>query len=117
MTREEVIKKAAEQFADREHGAMRDVSVFNLLQYAFKCGAEWADDNYLAQVWHPATEEPQGDEWEVLCEADGCYLTTDPLTLAWKVGQYWEKYVRVNSVKRWLYISDLLPKGNVPSTK
>ena len=43
MTREEVIKKAAEQFADREHGTMRDVSVFNLLQYAFKCGAEWAD--------------------------------------------------------------------------
>lgn len=69
----------------------------------------------LAQVWHPASEQPQGDEWEVLCEADGCYLTTDPLTLAWKVGQSWEKYVRVNSVKRWLYISDLLPKGNVPS--
>lgn len=71
----------------------------------------------LSQVWHPATEEPQGDEWEVLCEADGCYLTTDPWTLAWKVGQSWEKYVRVNSVKRWFYISDLFPKGNVPSTK
>lgn len=70
----------------------------------------------LSQVWHPVTEEPQGDEWEVLCEADGCYLTTDPWTLAWKVGQSWEKYVRVNSVKRWLYISGLFPKGNVPST-
>lgn len=44
MTREEVVKKAAEAFADREHGAMRKVSVFNLLQYAFKCGAEWADN-------------------------------------------------------------------------
>lgn len=43
MTREEQITNAATEFADREHGAMRDVSVFNLLQYAFKCGAEWAD--------------------------------------------------------------------------
>ena len=112
MEREELIKKAAEQFADREHGAMRDVSVFNLLQYAFKCGAEWADEHpNLSSLWQDASEEPQGDDWEVLCDTGECYLTTSPLVMAWKCGYDWEEYVKVNHVQRWLYLSDLFPKG------
>lgn len=51
MTREEQIKQAAEEFADRERGSMRDVSVFNLLQYAFKCGAEWGG-KYLVESFN-----------------------------------------------------------------
>lgn len=77
MTREERIKQAAEQFADREHGAMREVSVFNLLQYAFKCGAEWADF-FRSEQWKCERRVP--NKWEHLETAVGISIsetTTD----------------------------------------
>lgn len=77
MTREELIKQAAEQFADCEHGAMRGVSVFNLLQYAFKCGAEWADFFRPAQ-WKCERRVP--NKWEHLGTAEDISIsetTTD----------------------------------------
>lgn len=93
---------------DPFNGDVRDLN----RNKAFEAGAKWADEHPdLSSLWHGPSEEPQGDEWEVLCDADDCYLTTDPWTLAWKVGQSWEKYVRVNCIKRWLYLSDLFPKG------
>ena len=63
MTREEQIKQAAEQFADREYGTMREVSVFNLLKYAFKCGAEWADF-FRPEQWKCERRVP--NKWEYL---------------------------------------------------
>lgn len=108
MTREEQIQEAKDKaFPIPKEGRSYESA---WAAGGFEMGVHWADEHPI-NVWHDVSEEPQGDEWEVLCEADGCYLTTDPWTLAWKVGQSWEKYVRVNSVKRWLYISDLLPKG------
>ena len=77
MIREEQIKQAAEQFADREHGTMRDVSVFNLLQYAFKCGAEWGG-KYLVES--DKCERRVPNKWEHLETAEGISIsetTTD----------------------------------------
>lgn len=116
MTREEQIKQAAEQFADREYGAMRDVSVFNLLQYAFKCGAEWAVDNYLAQVWHPASEQPKDERFNILCKEDDDHFfmldNTD-----WLREEKWEDFTDAFGMTYWADPSDLYPKGNVPSSK
>lgn len=72
MTRDEQIKQAAERFADREHGAMRGESVFNLLQYAFKCGAEWADF-YRSEQWKCERHVP--NKWEHLETALGISLS------------------------------------------
>lgn len=110
MTREEQIKRAAEQFADREHGAMRDVSVFNLLQYAFKCGAEWVDNNNLKHLWHDASEMPQGDKWDILCYGRG-YMLADEYCFTEP------EFVKDHEIQQWAYLDDLLPSDNVPSTK
>lgn len=122
MTREEQIKQAAEQFADREHGLMRFMSVFNQLQYAFKCGAEWADNSNLKHLWHDASEMPNDKTRggilcklkfgmtmldDVTCYTRGCKLTADR----------WEEYVEARGLKQWAYISDLLPSNNAPSAK
>lgn len=108
MTREQIIKQAAEQFADREHGTMRDVSVFNLLQYAFKRGAEWADEHPdLSSLWHDPSEEPKSYEYKVIC--DGRYGT-----LMWDhsmLTEYsWREYTRCWAVSQWAYVNDLIPK-------
>lgn len=105
MTREEQIKRAAEQFADREHGAMRNVSVFNLLQYAFKCGAEWAYCGHKI-VWHPASEEPQ--EYPILYEDELSNLWLEHSLKDYVDG--WTECVEFNDIRQWIYISDLLPK-------
>lgn len=92
MTRKELIKQAAEQFADREHGTMRDVSVFNLLQYAFKCGAEWANKHPdLSKVWHPYLEMTR--EEQILSAAreynSGIIFSSPSNVLHFEAGAHW----------------------------
>lgn len=106
MTREEEILNAAREY-------VRGITLSsppNVLH--FEAGAKWADEHpNLSSLWQDASEEPQGDDWEVLCDTGECYLTTSPLVMAWKCGYDWEEYVKVNHVQRWLYLSDLFPKG------
>lgn len=59
MTREEVIKKAAEYYAelvDKEY----DISprIKQIVKSAYQVGAEWADNH---PYWRPATEHPTAD--------------------------------------------------------
>lgn len=106
MTREEQILSAAREY----NSGVTLSSPSNVLH--FEAGAKWADEHPdLSSLWHDPSEEPQGDEWEVLCDAGDCYLTTSQITLVWKDGRSWDKYVRGNDVERWLYLSDLFPKG------
>ncbi len=64
----------------------------------------------LSQVWHNAKEEPQGDNWKILC--------VDDFDLSWvekranMIGLHnnWDEYTVIEGVKMWAYISDLLPK-------
>lgn len=108
MKREELINQAAEQFADREHGAMRNVSVFNLLQYAFKCGAEWAYCGHKI-VWHPASEQPLPNK-DIIVAAyndehnrrDIWYISLTPDIIA--------DFSRERNLL-WAYITDLLPSA------
>ena len=112
MTREEEIKQAAEQFADREHGAMRDVSVFNLLQYAFKCGAEWADEHpNLSSLWHDASEEPKGDEWHIAyIDVFGSMQSLKCPSVTFDTFPSLAEFAVGVGMQCWAYISDLLPK-------
>ena len=59
MTREEVIEKAAEHYAepvDKEY----DISprIKQLIKSAYQVGAEWSDNH---PYWRPATEHPDAD--------------------------------------------------------
>lgn len=64
----------------------------------------------LESLWHDASEEPQGDNWRILCVDD-----YDLYWMAKRAGiiglfNNWEEYVVIEGVKMWAYISDLLPK-------
>ena len=77
--------------------------------YAFLEGALWSD-KHPKNVWHDASEEPQGD-YIILCDGldnlqwTVCYQHID-MSYA-----NWQDYVDAFKVIRWAYISDLLPKG------
>lgn len=77
---------------------------------AFLHGVEWAEEQ-IANVWHDASEEPKGNNWEILCVDvhNGCWVESRVNALF--LHNEWYDYADFEHVKNWAYISDLLPKG------
>lgn len=75
------------------------------MKCAFEEGAMWADE-YPANVWHDASEEPKG--YPILCQ--------DKSRTVWIVDSLndhfdgWAGCVEFWDISQWVYISDILPK-------
>lgn len=106
MTREEEIINAAREY----NNGITFSNPSNVLH--FEAGAKWADKNPdLSSLWHDASEEPEGVNWEILCqdENDGCWV--ENRIDAQLLHKNWNVYTEIEKIVRWAYIKDLLPKG------
>ena len=74
---------------------------------AFFVGANWADPK---NIWHDASEKPNGDNWEILCVDDFDLFWVESRVNALWMHNNWKEYAEVECVKMWAYIRDLLPK-------
>ena len=82
----------------------------------FKDGTKWAINNFLKDLWHPASEKPSIKQREccVICLAKFKNGSTE-LCVYFRNPEGWEcrdmspKDFKRN-FKEWLYIDDLLPK-------
>lgn len=77
----------------------------------FKDGAKWAINEFLKNLWHPASEEPR-EFAEVLAEAK---ITESIKTyISFKrndsLFKNWNAYSSGANITRWLYINDLFQK-------
>lgn len=77
----------------------------------FKDGAKWAINEFLKNLWHPASEAPR-EFAEVLAEAK---ITESIKTyISFKrndaLFKNWDAYSSGANITRWLYIDDLFPK-------
>lgn len=77
----------------------------------FRKGVEWAINELLKDLWHPASEEPRKDV-SIIVET---HNDKNMFYYAWNRWQdnfypSWTDAVLCSSVSRWLYIDDLLPK-------
>lgn len=73
----------------------------------FYSGAKWAINEFLKDLWHPASEEPEGYYEGILLT----YSVGDYYSLAQvKDFKSWKGFVERASIDKWLYIDDLLPK-------
>ena len=98
MNREEqIISEAKKHYSD-------SINCHN----AFLHGVEWADEHPV-DVWHDASEEPQGNNWHILCqnEMDGYCLESRVFML----NDPWKEFVEEEMIVKWAYINDLLPKN------
>ena len=105
MTRDEERIKQIEKFASQ---CYEDGERYS----AFIAGAIFADNNPdLSVLWHEASEEPQGDNYKILCvdDFDLCWVGKRANFLGFH-DNGWDEYTAVLGVKMWAYISDLLPK-------
>lgn len=78
---------------------------------AFMDGAKWSINEFLKNLWHPASEEPR-EFAEVLAEAK---ITESIKTyISFKrndaLFKNWDAYSSGANITRWLYIDDLFPK-------
>ena len=98
MNREEqIISEAKKHYSD-------SINCHN----AFLHGVEWADEHPV-DVWHDASEEPQGNNWHILCqnEMDGYCLESRVFML----NDPWKEFVEEEMIVKWAYINELRPKG------
>lgn len=81
----------------------------------FYSGAKWAINEFLKDLWHPVSEEPDLKQGEIFisCLAKlkdgGIELCVYSRTEGWKC-EYMSSKVFKRNLKEWLYIDDLLPK-------
>ena len=81
------------------------------IEFAYKDGAKWAINEFLKDLWHPASEEPR-EFAEVLAEAKitesiNTYLSFKRNDALFK---NWAAYSSSANITRWLYVDDLFPK-------
>ena len=102
------IKSAAQGYCDATFGTL-DTNPF--IAEAFRKGAKWAIQEFLKDLWHPASEKPvpvMGCNNGVLVELNE---TKKPITL-WKREYLYENISKHGNrfISRWLYIDDLFQK-------
>ena len=107
MIDDKKIEEAASQFA------MKQGDVAPFVKRGFLEGARWAINEFLKDLWHPASEEPR-EFAEVLAEAK---ITESIKTyISFKrndaLFKNWDAYSSGANITRWLYIDDLLIKGD-----
>lgn len=108
MIGDKKIKDVAKLHAEKSY-------ISDYFQACYKDGfidcAKWMQEEFLKDLWHPASEEPR-EFAEILAEAQ---ITESIKTyISFKrndaLFKNWNAYSSSANITRWLYISDLLPK-------
>ena len=84
------------------------------IKEAIGLGANWAINEFLKNLWHPADEEPKKNrlvltDTRSIMDKDHICWTTVKLTENGFI-RNWNNYTKVTKITRWLYLDDLFPK-------
>lgn len=75
----------------------------------FKDGAKWAINEFLKDLWHPVSEEPEENK-KILVQYTN-YMVEDDYEIDMNSPHVqWRYLVTTYNFKKWCYIEDLLPK-------
>lgn len=84
------------------------------IKEAIGLGAKWVQEEFLKDLWHPASEIPSEGK-HLIVEYSITDTIKDYASLKRLDNSYiywnWVSYFESANVTRWLYIDDLLPKG------
>lgn len=75
-------------------------------------GMEAADANPdLSTLWHDTSEEPEGDYCDILHQDENGCCWMESKADVMRLYDTWNEFIEVETIIRWAYVSDLLPKG------
>ena len=101
------IKSAAQGYCDATYGTLDS---HPLIAEAFREGANWAINEFLKSLWHPASEKPNREGKPILFNCiDHNFV---PSWCVYPIGfkGNWAIFCDSHGISRWLYIDDLFPK-------
>ena len=108
MIDEKQMQEAAIKCADDKnpcHYAVEAMDMETACRVSFEEGVNWFKRN----LWHDACEEPNEDK-AIITEYEECAGIN--YEIGSNDGVYdWRENVKEMNIKRWCYISDLIPKG------
>ena len=81
----------------------------DLIENSFITGAKWAINEFLEELWHPASEEPNREGKPILFNCVDHFV---PSWCVYPIGfkGNWNVFCNSHGISKWLYIDDLLPK-------
>lgn len=87
-----------------------DFTVINASKEGFRAGANWAINEFLKDLWHPNTEEPDKSKSDIITLGyyDDAYLQFKE-SIIWNK-ESWRHSISRNHIIEWAYLSDILPR-------
>ena len=107
MIDDKKIEEAARNYCNNRYPASQDAP---FIAEGFRHGARWAINEFLNDLWHPNTEEPDKSKSDIITLG----FDNDAF-LQFKESIFWNKESWRHSISRcqiikWAYLSDILPK-------
>lgn len=82
----------------------------DLIENSFITGAKWAINEFLKNLWHPNTEEPDKSKSDIITLGfdNDAYLQFKE-SILWNE-ESWRHSISRCQIIKWAYLSDILPK-------
>ena len=103
-------EKKIEEAAIENSEKLSDGRHFRDLIVGFKAGAEWAINEFLKRLWHPAEEEPNHEAIRTYILGKTKASKSGVLPMLLRPNTNWKEFVASHGVTHWLYVNDLLSK-------
>ena len=101
------IKSAAQGYCDATYGTL---TTNPFIAEAFRKGAKWAINEFLNDLWHPNTEEPDKRKSDIITIGSYNYISIHiKEAFIWKE-ESWRHSISRCKITKWAYLSDILPK-------
>lgn len=101
------IKSAAQGYCDATYGTL---NTNHFIAEAFRKGAKWAINEFLNDLWHPNTEEPDKRKSDIITIGSYNYISIHlKESFIWKE-ESWRYSISRCQINKWAYLSDILPK-------
>lgn len=117
MIDEKKIEAAAKDYINKnDYFVKYDEDPCDDIEFAYKDGANWAINEFLKDLLHPAEEVPNEEKSNILVQfKDGHFYIVDTHRMFentnWNsVNDMWDEYSKLVEARRYLYVDDLLPK-------
>lgn len=104
------IEEAAEKYADNATRINTGLDWYDHANYGFKEGVNWAINEFLRDLWHPNTEEPDKSKSDIITlDFDNDAYLQFKESILWSE-ESWRHSISRCQITKWAYVSDLFPK-------
>lgn len=107
MIDEKKIEEAARNYCNNRYPASQDAP---FIAEGFRKGARWAINEFLKDLCHPNTEEPDKSKSDIITLGfdNDAYLQFKE-SILWNK-ESWRHSISRCQITKWAYLSDILPK-------